>query len=147
MDTTVNHEQIEEMVAVLRDSRLAEMEVRQGAHVLRLRRPPVPTAPAPAPIRSVPPPASADTAGGDESALAAATPITAGLVGLFHALPEPLAEGDLVAARQVLGQIESLRLMNDVLAPIAGRIVRVAVEEGQPVMYGQVLFEVAEAAA
>lgn len=161
--------EIEAVAAVLRDSAvLTEIEVRQGDDVLRVRRSAsrasFPILPAPAGrIKSgaepfAPGAGTVSAPGGDtaaasplavpaESASEAAMPITASLVGVFHALRPPLAPGDRVAKGQIVGQIEAMRLMNDVSAPIGGTVAAVHVEEGQPVEYGQPLFEITPADA
>lgn len=148
----MDFDEIEALVSVLTETGLTEMEVRQGGRVLRLRR---------AAPNAAPPPARGNGAGATQAlarlsneemdALTAPDPetsreivVAADLVGIFHAGREPLAVGDRVAQRQILGQIESMRLMNDCLSPVAGRIVALRVEEGQPVEYGQALFEIAE---
>lgn len=136
----LNLEHIAEIVAVLRDSGLTEIEVRRGDVTLRLRRP------------SLAPPAAnlspgATLVAGPPTALApvavSAVRVSAMLVGSFHALPEPIEEGAFVAQGQILGQIESMRLMNDCLSPVEGRVVAAPAKDGQPVEYGQTLFEVA----
>jgi biotin carboxyl carrier protein len=53
-----------------------------------------------------------------------------------------ISPGATVKEGQLLGHIEAMRLLNDCLAPEAGTILRVLVEEGQPVEYGQLLFEI-----
>lgn len=146
----MDYEEIAEFAAVLRESPLAELEVRQGDRSLRLRRAepgrkaaPKPPEQPPAPTAA--PPARTHTpARQPDTLVPGATPVTAGLVGIFHHSPTPVAEGTVVAEREVLGRIESMRIMNDCLAPRAGRIVRIRVEDGQPVMYGQILFEIAD---
>lgn len=147
----MDFKEIDEIVAVLRDSPLAELEVRRGNQSLRLRRAverkaPAPPKPAPSPATAAVASSARPTPGGGQpdDSLPGATPVTASLVGIFHTLSPPVAEGTVVAERQALGQIESMRIMNDCLAPRAGRIVRTRVEDGQPVMYGQVLFEIAD---
>lgn len=157
---------IEAVVAVLRDSPgLTELDIEQDGTRLRLRRP-VRHAGVPAvsghaggngAFPAGPVAANVGTAAAEKGAATAAdTPFpppppvaaTAGLVGVFHALPGEAAVtvGTMVAERQVLGQIESMRLMNDCLAPAGGRIVGVHVGDGQPVEYGQILFEIASPA-
>jgi acetyl-CoA carboxylase biotin carboxyl carrier protein len=143
----LDHTHIEEIVSVLRDSCLTEMEVRQGSATLRLRRPPE-AAPGALPAGRPPdaalpaPQTVIQTLTDAEYASPVSVAVTAGLVGVFHALPDPVAEGMGVDRRQLLGQIESMRLMNDCLAPSAGRVLAVWVEDGQPVEYGQPLFEI-----
>ena len=73
--------------------------------------------------------------------------VKAGLVGLFRASRPPLAVGDSVREGQVVGQIEAMRLMNECFAPQAGSVVAILVEDGQPVEYGQPLFQIMPEAA
>jgi acetyl-CoA carboxylase biotin carboxyl carrier protein len=70
--------------------------------------------------------------------------VTAPLVGRFYAGPKPGAKplvnrGDLVRVGQVVGMIETLNVMTEVEATLAGKVVDVRVEEGQAVEYGQPL--------
>ncbi len=150
----MNHEQIDAIAAVLRQSRtLTEVEVRNGSGVsLRLRRP-APKAALSSPSRvPVPRAATADAvalsaaaAAEDEKASIGSVPLTAEVVGVFRSLKsdDAVTIGAEVKEGQLLGHIEAMRLLNDCLAPGAGTILRVLVEEGQPVEYGQFLFEVA----
>ena len=78
--------------------------------------------------------------------------VVAPLVGLFHPWLKPrggtlVAIGDRVKSGQLVGTIESLNVFNEVEATVAGRVVEIHVQDGQPVEYGQVLvtIEIAEA--
>jgi len=67
------------------------------------------------------------------------------MVGTFYNAPEPNAppfvnEGDRVEVGQVLCIIEAMKLMNEIESEEAGEVVRVFVENGQPVQYGDELF-------
>ncbi|WP_456382296.1 acetyl-CoA carboxylase biotin carboxyl carrier protein [Persephonella sp.] len=67
------------------------------------------------------------------------------LVGTFYRAPSPGAppfveEGDMVSKGQVLCIIEALKVMNEIESDINGRVVKILVENGQPVEYGQELF-------
>jgi len=69
------------------------------------------------------------------------------IVGTFYAAPAPNAPpfvkvGDTVQVGQVLCIIEAMKLMNELEAEVAGEVVRVYVENGQPVEYGQSLFAI-----
>ena len=135
----MNHEQIEALASVLKDvPSLTEVEVRHGGTVLRLRRGGAMMAAAVAP--PLPPPAATTIA----APVSSGGTVRAPVVGIFHALGgKPTANGDHVRAGQVLGHIETMRLMNDCAAPGEGVVERVFVEDGQPVEYGQPLFEIA----
>src|SRR6266850_2361542 len=49
-------------------------------------------------------------------------------------------EGDVVKEGQILCIIEAMKLMNEIESKAAGRVLKVLVENGQPVEYGQPLF-------
>lgn len=77
-------------------------------------------------------------------------PITAPMVGTFYRRPAPDAEpfvevGQMVSEGQPVCIIEAMKLMNEIESEVAGKIVEVLVEDGQPVEYGQTLFLVEKA--
>jgi acetyl-CoA carboxylase biotin carboxyl carrier protein len=70
--------------------------------------------------------------------------VTASLVGIFHSWAKPKTPplvhvGDRVKIGQVVGTIQSLNVINEVELLVAGRIVEILVQDGQPVEYGQPL--------
>ena len=73
--------------------------------------------------------------------------IRAPLVGTFYRAPAPDADpyvdlGDLVEVGQTVCIIEAMKLMNEIESEHRGRVVKVLVENAQPVEFGQVLFRV-----
>lgn len=69
------------------------------------------------------------------------------IVGTFYSSPTPGADpfvrpGDHVDAGRVLCIIEAMKLMNEIEADVAGEVMRVFVENGQPVEYGESLFAI-----
>src|SRR6266568_1555564 len=73
--------------------------------------------------------------------------VVAPLVGIFHSGAKPrggalVAVGDHVKAGQLVATIESLNVINEVEAPVAGHVVELLVQEGQPVEYGQLLMTI-----
>ena len=67
------------------------------------------------------------------------------MVGTFYRAPAPDAppyvkEGDLIKEGQILCIIEAMKLMNELESKVAGRVVKILVENGQGVEYGQPLF-------
>ncbi|HEX9704011.1 MAG TPA: acetyl-CoA carboxylase biotin carboxyl carrier protein [Gemmatimonadales bacterium] len=69
------------------------------------------------------------------------------MVGTFYNAPEPGAPpyvkvGSRVSPGQILCIIEAMKIMNHFEAEIAGVIREVAIENAQPVEFGQVLFRV-----
>jgi len=63
-------------------------------------------------------------------------------VGAFRHAKSPVVLGASVREGQVLGIVEAMKLPSDVVAPIAGKVVEVFVEEGQFVEYGQDLYAI-----
>jgi biotin carboxyl carrier protein len=71
--------------------------------------------------------------------------VIAPMVGLFRHTKPALSYGSVVERGQPVGMIESMKLMNDVLAEIGGTVVEVLIEEGSPVEFGQPLFRLSQA--
>ena len=68
-------------------------------------------------------------------------------VGTFYKAPSPQSDpyvsaGDLVEKGTVVCVIEAMKLMNEVESEVAGEIVSVLVENGQPVEFGERLFAI-----
>ncbi|MEV6275625.1 biotin/lipoyl-containing protein [Nocardia sp. NPDC051832] len=87
----------------------------------------------------------------EEEAAATAFAIESPLVGHFYRAIEPgadpfVAPGDYVEEGQVVAIVEAMKLMNQITAPSAGRIVDVLPADGSVVEFGQrlIVFEPAE---
>jgi len=70
--------------------------------------------------------------------------ITSPMVGTFYRTPSPdsppfVQEGDTVAAGKVVCIIEAMKLFNEIESEVSGKIVKILVENGKPVEYGQKL--------
>ena len=84
----------------------------------------------------------ADTA---ESSSDNLVPITSPMVGTYYAAPSPDADpyvslNQKVNVGQVVCIVEAMKLMNEIESEVSGRIVKVMIENAQPVEYGQTLF-------
>ena len=69
------------------------------------------------------------------------------IVGTYYESPSPGSEafvkvGSHVEMGQTLCIVEAMKLMNEIESDAAGEVVRIFVENGQPVEYGQPLFGV-----
>ena len=71
--------------------------------------------------------------------------ITSPIIGTFYRKPSPdkpvFAEvGDVVSPDSVVCMVEAMKLFNEIEAEVSGKIVKVLVEDGTPVEFGQPLF-------
>ena len=71
--------------------------------------------------------------------------IKAPFVGTFYRSASPeakpyVAVGDVVKKGDILGIIEAMKIMNELAAPVSGKIVEIRAEDGKMIEYNQVLF-------
>ena len=129
---------------------LDELELSVGDLHVRLARPRAATAATVAasaehPPTPVAPPTDGLTPFGEPAA--GMRFVSAPLTGVWYPAPSPGArpyvnEGDEVAAGQVIGLIEAMKLFNEIKSDASGRITRVLVENGTLVKRKQPLLEV-----
>jgi acetyl-CoA carboxylase biotin carboxyl carrier protein len=122
---------------------LSEVEVAHGDLRVRVQRT-APVAPTP-PSGSTMSIAAPTPAAATEVGASALVTVEAPMVGTFYRASSPTAdpyvrEGDLVKHGQILCIIEAMKLMNEIESKVSGRIVKILVENGQPVEYDQPLF-------
>ena len=152
--------EIKALLALMREYELVELEiddkkkgkvrlVRSGAGsgapppALAAHAPAVPVLPTPA--RHVRAPAARDSGKAIAVELAENERlITSPMVGTIYRAASPDAspfveEGDSVRKGQTLCIIEAMKMMNEIEAEVAGRVVKVLCENAQPVEYGQPL--------
>jgi biotin carboxyl carrier protein len=123
------------LIARLRASRLAEIEVASDGWRVRLRRDGTATRRSAAPGHS-----AAGTAATEPAALDGSV-ARSPAVGYFKPT-QILALGHSVQSGDSLGSVDVLGISHDVPAPTGGFIARVLAEAGQAVEYGQVLAEI-----
>jgi oxaloacetate decarboxylase (Na+ extruding) subunit alpha len=139
-------ERIREVVRIVQETGIAEIAVEEEGTRVSVRRTEEPAtieapASAPAPVSPEPVEPSAE-APPDDGAIR----IEAPMVGTFYRASQPGAppfveEGDAVAPGQTLCILEAMKLMNEVKAEIEGVVRTIHVQNGQPVEYGQALFD------
>ena len=143
-------ERIREVVRIVQETGIAEIAVEEEGTRVSVRRTeePVPIeapAPGPAPAAEPEPVTAAPETDG-------AIRIEAPMVGTFYRAPQPGAppfveEGDAVEPGQTLCILEAMKLMNEVKAEIEGIVSAIHVQNGQPVEFGQPLFDLEPALA
>jgi len=154
-------DEIRELIRVVQETGIHELEVRQGESTVRIvgSAPkgqdvvvptvlPIPVGTAsPQPATAVPqdplPTAQPALSKEGEHDVLVKSPI----VGTYYDAPAPgtppfVKIGDRVEPKQVLCIIESMKLMNEIEAEIAGTLIAKFVENGRPVEYGESLFTI-----
>ena len=166
----MNLKELKEILQMLEERDITEFELEEEGKRLRVRRaggthPPAVAAPivisttpaARAPAASAaapakpepalaPPPAVAPAPAADEAANGLAI-VKSPIVGTFYRSPDPNAApfvsvGDHVKVGQVLCIIEAMKLMNEIECEVAGEVVKIHHDNGQPVQYGEPLFSI-----
>lgn len=150
---SVNMEELRELIDLLRANGLAELELENKGFRVRLRResaladsaqiaPPPTPASAPAPAGPTHPGTQATSAASQDQDLHI---IASPIVGTFYRSASPNADpfvkiGSNVEQETTVCIIEAMKLMNEIQAEATGEVVKIYVENGQPVEYGQPLF-------
>jgi acetyl-CoA carboxylase biotin carboxyl carrier protein len=161
----LDFDDIERILALMRQHDLAEFEMEREGLKLRVRKTQTGFLPAVAPAALPPAGAVASPAIAASAASALpATPLSASpvdldetavelaivkspIVGTFYRSPEPGAAsfveiGEYVKKDQVLCIIEAMKLMNEITSEYEGEVATVYVENGKPVQYGERLFAI-----
>jgi acetyl-CoA carboxylase biotin carboxyl carrier protein len=143
------------------ESTLTELTIEEEGVTVRLARRPESSNNAPVAlpqvmVQPVAPSNLAPTAAAAQEPLPAEAPapsarthtIVSPIVGTFYRAPAPDAEpfvkvGDHVVPGQTLCIVEAMKLMNEIESDVSGTVVKILVENGQPVEYNQPLFEIA----
>ena len=161
--------ELKEILQILEEKEITEFELEEEGMKLRIRKATAPSAnhaSAPVaplvatvlpslggPVVAAPPPPAPPAAVGAAAPAPAAeaeagvTVVKSPIVGTFYRTPDPNAPpfvdvGDRVRVGQVLCIIEAMKLMNEIEAEVAGEVVKVHHETGQPVQYGEPLFAI-----
>ena len=137
---------VRQLGGLLAELGLSEIEVSVGGMRIRLGRTPVatpvPSAPSGAVVTAAAPPPVAHVA---DAISVTGVAIESPMVGTFYRASSPTAEpyvreGDAVKEGQIVCIIEAMKLMNEIETRTSGRIVKILVENGHAVEYGQPLF-------
>ena len=143
---------VKKLIELLEESGIAEIEIHEGEESVRISR--GGSAPLPQTMVNVPP---VDASSSLKTQLSnnensssddysdEGEVITAPMVGIFYSSPSPdqppfVNKGQNIKTGDVLCIIEAMKIMNQIEADIDGKLVRILVENGDPVEYGQPLF-------
>jgi acetyl-CoA carboxylase biotin carboxyl carrier protein len=154
----VNLLDLKEILQILEERDITEFEMEQGGVKLRVCRgaghqgASVAAGPG---VTQIPAGAAAAAAGAlpatpaptEADPPSEGTLVRSPIVGTFYSAPDPnspvfVSVGDVVKVGQVLCIIEAMKLMNEIEAELAGEVLKVHPENGQPVQYGDPLFTI-----
>ncbi len=151
----MNLKDIKEIIALMNEHNLNEIEIEREGLKLKLKKAADGQIGAPAAprytIESIPSPKTAvpstPAPAADEAAQKGTKDIKSPMVGTFYRAPSPEAApfvevGQTVEVGQVVCIVEAMKLMNEIKSEVRGKVVQVAVENAEPVEFGQTLFVV-----
>jgi len=146
-DDEMNIDEIRELILLLDQTSVTDLEVQKDDYRLSLKK---------SGAANTTPAVSGDTASTAASRPAEdtagelpmsdnVTEILSPMVGTFYASPSPdsepfVSEGEHVEAGKTLCILEAMKLFNEIKSDFSGTVVKVLVENGEPVEYGQILF-------
>ncbi|GHB51786.1 acetyl-CoA carboxylase, biotin carboxyl carrier protein [Mongoliitalea lutea] len=154
----LNHmkaKEIQELIDFISNSGLAEVKIETEEFKLSIKKyseaPAVKFEAAPAPVAvsapaaAAPAPSPAAPAAASKEDTSKLIEIKSPMIGTFYRTPNPDADafvnvGDTVKPGQTVCIIEAMKLFNEIESEVSGRIVKVLVENAQPVEYDQPLF-------
>jgi acetyl-CoA carboxylase biotin carboxyl carrier protein len=167
LEQSVNMTELRELVSLITDNGLSLLELEREGFRVKIGRGPIISDEAanalaaanerqlsaaplavPAPVQSIPagaashPGAQAEEAASEDQDLHL---IKSPIVGTFYRASSPTADsfvriGSQVEPASVVCIIEAMKLMNEIQAEATGEVVKIYVENGQAVEYGQPLF-------
>jgi len=150
----MNVKEIKEMIALMNENGLVELEIEKDGLKLRLRKSngeisseflAAPAQHAPTHAQPAHTAQSAQAAKENEAAAKGLVEIKSPMVGTFYRAPAPDAppyvqEGQNIEIGQVVCIVEAMKLMNEIKSEVRGKVVRISVENADPVEFGQVMF-------
>ena len=147
--------EIKELIDFISESGLEEVNIETSEVKLKVKRsqnviaagpvamPQVTAAPAPAP--TLPSPAEAAPKKAAESSDSNAIAIKSPMIGTFYKSPNPetapfIKVGDVVKPGDTVCIIEAMKLFNEVESEVSGKIIKILVDDAEPVEFDQPLF-------
>ena len=147
----MNLKEIKEIIALMNENNLNEIEIERDGLKLKLKKSAdgvVMSSPTHYAVESLPAPKATPSAIPTAASTDASKnnkDIKSPMVGTFYRSPSPEAEsfvevGQTVEVGQVVCIVEAMKLMNEIKSEVRGKITEVAVQNAEPVEFGQTLF-------
>ena len=146
----MNLKEIKSIINLMNENQVEEIEVEQDGMKIKIRK--TATAggagyrsPFEYKIETQPAVVAGELAAGANAAAKSTKDIVSPMVGTFYRSPSPesppfVEVGQVVEIGQVVCIVEAMKLMNEIKSEIRGRVVEVAIENAEPVEFGQTLF-------
>ena len=146
----IDSDLVRELATLISETDLTEIEVQKGDLRVRVARNVQMTVAAAAPVAAMaaPQPAAAAAPAQQAAPAPASGPhpgaVPSPMVGTAYRRPSPDAKpfveiGSVVAAGDKILLIEAMKTFNEIVAPRAGTVTAIMVEDGQPVEFGEQL--------
>ena len=143
---------VKKLIELLEESGISELEISEGEESVRISRHPrmAMQAPMAMPSMQAAPasaPATPATAAGEHKPRNDDYTVTAPMVGTYYSAASPGAKafveiGSEIKVGQILCIIEAMKMMNQIESDKAGRITAILAKNGEPVEFGQPLFNI-----
>ena len=139
---SVDLRKIKKLIELVEESNISELEVRDGEESIRITRPLASTGLTP----SVAGPVASGVGGGTDTVSATQSfNVSSPMAGTFYRAASPEAQpfvsvGQAVEVGDVICVVESMKMMNEITAERAGICTSIALENGQAIGSGQLLF-------
>ena len=152
--------ELRELVSFLKDNGIAEFDLHRGeqhVHIKFAQAAPAPVAFDPSQFahfaaaqqqqHTAPAPVTPVAAAAAPEAAEKLHEVKSPIVGTFYESAAPGAApfvkvGDTISVGQVVCIVEAMKLMNEIESDVAGEVVKLLIENGKPVEYGQPLYAV-----
>lgn len=144
-------DELEKIIGILKTSDVTEFEFEKGGSKIKLTRGvnygPAQPVPLPEVRQAVPLAATAPApqVGREASIDPNLVKVESPIVGTFYRKPSPdaepfVTEGTMVKKGDTLCIIEAMKLMNEIEAPVSGKLEKILLSDGKVVEYGELLF-------
>jgi acetyl-CoA carboxylase biotin carboxyl carrier protein len=146
MKSDMDLELVKKIIKITEDADISGLAIQQGDFRVEVKREKLATVVAAQPIPAHHA-APATPVKGKEEEEEGMVSIVAPMVGTFYRAPSPdsspyVEVGDRVEPGKTVCIIEAMKLFNEIESEIRGEVVKILVEDGQPVEYGQKLYQI-----
>lgn len=141
MSQDIDSKLVKKLAKLLEETGLGELEYATDDWRIRVARPAAPQVAAYAPAAA---PAPAATPAAEPAAADYANAVKSPMVGTAYLAPDPdsapyISVGAKVSQGQTLMIVEAMKVMNPIVAPKAGTVMEILIQNAQPVEFGEPL--------